>query len=189
MPTERPRLALLTNVLSPYRVPVYERIAEVFDLTVVLSGREDNRPDWDKRGDGTYPFNIVRLKGRQFRYRQSQGGRFLDTGRVHINPGVVACLAKLRPDAVISVEMGFRSLSALVYGKLRRRPVWIWWGGTLHTESDISRSRKLLRKVFAKVAKRWISYGKTSTEYLQSLIPLPRPPGNVIEIVILAVVE
>jgi glycosyltransferase involved in cell wall biosynthesis len=65
--------------------------------------------------------------------------------------------------------MGLRTLAALLYGSLSRTPVWIWWGGTLRTEQHLGRGKRLLRKVIARWAKHWISYGRTSTEYLLSL--------------------
>jgi glycosyltransferase involved in cell wall biosynthesis len=71
--------------------------------------------------------------------------------------------------------MGFRTLLALAYGTLFRKPVWVWWGGTLHTERDIPAWKKHLRSLLARWAKHWISYGKTSTEYLCTLgVPVAR---------------
>jgi glycosyltransferase involved in cell wall biosynthesis len=76
---------------------------------------------------------------------------------------------RFRPDAIISTEMGFRSMLALAYGTVFRKPVWIWWGGTLHSERSIGGFKQTLRKVFTLWADRWITYGQTSTEYLLHL--------------------
>jgi glycosyltransferase involved in cell wall biosynthesis len=65
--------------------------------------------------------------------------------------------------------MGFRTLIALAYGKLAGIRVWIWWGGTVHSEKNISMGRRLLRPMIVRIAKRWISYGSTTTEYLESI--------------------
>jgi glycosyltransferase involved in cell wall biosynthesis len=75
--------------------------------------------------------------------------------------------------------MGFRSLLALAYGRLFRRPVWVWWGGTRHTERGIGIIRRILRRRFALYVRRWLSYGITSTEYLVSL---GVDPGRVVEL-------
>jgi len=65
--------------------------------------------------------------------------------------------------------MGFRSAVALAYGTVFRKPVWIWWEGTLHSERNVDTFRRVLRKLFASVCDHWITCGQTSTEYLLSL--------------------
>jgi glycosyltransferase involved in cell wall biosynthesis len=58
----------------------------------------------------------------------------------------------------------------LLYGSFFRKPVWVWWGGTTHTEAGKSgRIRRIIRYLFARWARHWISYGQSSTEYLQTL--------------------
>jgi glycosyltransferase involved in cell wall biosynthesis len=103
------------------------------------------------------------------RHRRADGGTE-DIRYLHINPGYVWELLRFRPDAIISIEMGFRSVISVIYGWLFRVPVWIWWGGTHHTERHTRSAKRVLRqRFFARVAPRWISYGVSSTEYLQSL--------------------
>jgi glycosyltransferase involved in cell wall biosynthesis len=96
-------------------------------------------------------------------------GKIRDGRHLHITPGFIWHLFRFRPDAVVSNEMGFRTLQALLYGTLMRKPVWVWWGGTLHTERLIGPVRRTMRFVVSRWARRWISYGQTSTEYLMSL--------------------
>ena len=38
-----PRVALLVNLVAPYRVAFYDEIARYLDLAVLYSGHEDNR--------------------------------------------------------------------------------------------------------------------------------------------------
>ena len=64
---------------------------------------------------------------------------------------------------------------ALAYGACFRKPVWVWWGGTVHTAVSYGRLRGLLRRLIARWNEHWISYGTTSTEYLLTLgIPRER---------------
>jgi glycosyltransferase involved in cell wall biosynthesis len=66
-------------------------------------------------------------------------------------------------------------LIALAYGTIFHKPVWVWWGGTTHTEHKIGLLKKSLRKLVSRWATRWISYGHSSTEYLRTLgIPRER---------------
>jgi glycosyltransferase involved in cell wall biosynthesis len=163
------RVALLTNIVAPYRVPVYRRIGEVFDLRVFYSGEEENRSAWGEPGTGLDGIPVKRYRGLTLRLPKLRERIFYDYGFVHVNPGYLLDLLKLRPRAVVTNEMGFRTVSALLYGTLFRRPVWVSWGGTLHTERGVGRARKILRGVIVRWARRWISYGETSTEYLRSL--------------------
>lgn len=174
---QRPTLCILTNVLSPYRVPVYQYICEAFQTNVLLSGNEDNR----RWGAGSTPGLAVKFVWGLTRKRviRSNDGLVVDLKYTHFNPGYLFELIRTRPDAVISTEMGFRSLCALFYCYVFRRPVWLWWGGTLHTERNVSRHKRVLRKVFARLVPRWISYGDSSTRYLNSI---GIPDGKVLQI-------
>jgi glycosyltransferase involved in cell wall biosynthesis len=67
----------------------------------------------------------------------------------------------------------------LAYGWLFRRPVWVWWGGTVHTERGISRGKRWFRRWLVRRVHRWLSYGVTSTDYLRSL---GVPPARVVEL-------
>ncbi len=42
----RPRLAILTNILTPYRLPIFEALADDFEVTVLYAGEESNRREW-----------------------------------------------------------------------------------------------------------------------------------------------
>ena len=172
---ERKRVAILTNVLAPYRTPIFERLAAKYDLTVVLSGEEANRGNWREVNDRAHGYAVSRSKGLTFAWTKRNERTVLDTRYLHLNPGLFGELRRLRPDAIVSDEMGFRTLVALSYGRLHRCPVWVWWGGTPHTERAINAPRRFLRRALAPAVERWFSYGQTSTEYLASLgVPAER---------------
>lgn len=166
---KRPKLAILINIIAPYRIPVYTELAKTFDLTVMPTGRESNRGTWDSLSLGEFGINVLRPWGFTLRIPRFSRGKLFDYRYLHINPGIFWALMRLRPDAAISIEMGFRSLATLLYCRLFRIPGTIWWGGTLHTEATVGRGKRLLRKLFARITPKWISYGQTSTEYLQTL--------------------
>ncbi|MCA1996556.1 MAG: glycosyltransferase [Armatimonadetes bacterium] len=169
MPTDRAKVAILTNMVAPYRRPLFERLGERLDLHVLLTGFESNRPDWRRLSEHGRFFQVHPVRGLQLSAPRRCAGATIDRQRIHLNPALVLSLAKLRPDAVVTAEMGFRSLSALLYGRLARKPVWVWWGGTLHTEREIGPLRRAIRRAVVRFNPRWISYGQTSTEYLRSL--------------------
>jgi len=161
------RLAILTNTIAPYRVPIYGFLAQHFTTLILHGGKEQNR-SWALR----LPSSLREQKvwGFQISGKKVTGiPGVTDQTYIHLNIGLVWQLPLYRPAAVLSNEMGLRTLIALAYGKLASVPVWVWWGGTLHSERKVSRGRRWLRSFIVRVAKRWISYGATSTEYLESI--------------------
>jgi glycosyltransferase involved in cell wall biosynthesis len=111
----------------------------------------------------------VRAWGCQIRHAKKINGEVFDEKFIHVTPGFIWHLLRFRPDAIVSNEMGFRSMLALAYGTVFRRPVWIWWEGTLHSERNIDQLRKMLRKLFTVWADHWITWGQSSTGHLVRL--------------------
>ncbi|MCX7799016.1 MAG: glycosyltransferase [Fimbriimonadales bacterium] len=166
MEAEGLRLAVLTNMVPPYRRPLFEALGERFDLHVVLSGREDNRAFWADALDSGDRFCVHRVPGLQVHLPRRRAGANIDCQRIHWSFGLLRRLSEIRPDAIISAEMGPRSVAAILHGRRSGVPVWIWWGGTLHTEASVGAARGLLRRWIVRASPRWISYGQSSTHYL-----------------------
>jgi glycosyltransferase involved in cell wall biosynthesis len=163
------KLALLLNMIAPARLRLYSVLAGHFDLLILHGGSEANRESWSGLEQAIPNARVVRAWGWQLHQAKKVDGEVFDEKFFHVTPGFAWHLLRFRPEAVISNEMGLRTLTALVYGTLFRKPVWVWWGGTLHTERQIGLLRKLIRKVVTLWTRHWISYGRTSTEYLQQL--------------------
>jgi glycosyltransferase involved in cell wall biosynthesis len=163
------KLALLLNIIAPARLRLYSVLAGHFDLLILHGGSEANRESWSGLEEAIPNARVVRAWGWQLHQAKKVDGEVFDEKFFHVTPGFAWHLLRFRPEAVISNEMGLRTLTALVYGTLFRKPVWVWWGGTLHTERQIGLLRKMIRKVVTLWTRHWISYGRTSTEYLQQL--------------------
>jgi glycosyltransferase involved in cell wall biosynthesis len=166
MINQKPRVALLVNLIAPYRAPVYTRLAEFFDLFILHGRTETNRAWKQVRVTGAQDRSVW---GWQLKFRERRSGKVFDQRFFHFEPGFFTELLCIRPQAVVSIELGTRTFLALIYGFLFRVPVWVWWGGTLHTERGLGRARRLIRRLAARIVQHWISYGETSTEYLLSL--------------------
>jgi glycosyltransferase involved in cell wall biosynthesis len=166
----KPRLALLVNMITPYRVPVYQCIGEAFEMAIFHGGQESNRSAWQTPEANLSNVKVKRSWGFQllFKKKDKQNKTF-DPKYFHVNPGFLWDLIQYRPDVVITTEMGIRTALALVYGIVFRKPVWIWSGVTCHSEQSIGVARKIVRSLVVKRSSRWISYGQAATEYLQSL--------------------
>lgn len=169
MPHRTVKITLLHHFLPPYRVPVFDKIGEASELKVFISGSEDNRRTWDNVLHGDEHFSVATSWGFRLTKAKKRDGKVIDKAYVFINPGFFWDLVRTRPDVVISYEMGFRTLMALTFGSLFRRPVWVWWGGTIHSVKAHNWLRHFIRKAFVHWIRNWISYGETSTEYLMSI--------------------
>jgi len=169
MAASKTKLALLTNMIAPYRLPIYSVLAQEFELLILHGGREANRESWSNYEEALSDAEVVRAWGWQIPHKKKVNGRVFEEKFLHITPGAFWHLLRFRPEAIVSNEMGFRSAIALAYGKLFHKPVWIWWGGTLHTERHLDPFRRVIRRVFRLLGDRWITYGQSSTEYLLSL--------------------
>ena len=168
---KKPRVAILTNMLTPYRLPAYGALAERFEVTILHGGKEKNRT-W--KLEIPTSLRVHKVWTIQIQMRKMTGVQGVtDTNYLHLNLGLLWQLPRLNPDVIVSHEMGLRTLMAIVYGKLARVPVWVWWGGTLHSERNVTSWRHRIRGFIVRHHKLWISYGTTSTEYLES-IGVPR---------------
>jgi len=163
------KLAFLTNMIPPYRLPLFSALADQFDLLLLHGGKEANRDSWSSFKEALPNARVARAWGWQIPTEMKVNGEVFDERFIHITPGFIWHLLRFRPDAIISSEMGFRSMVALAYGTVFRKPVWICWEGTVHSERNLHPLRKAIRKAFSLWANHWITVGQTSTEYLLRL--------------------
>jgi glycosyltransferase involved in cell wall biosynthesis len=170
--SRRLRVALLVNIIAPAKMPLFSGLAERFDLLLLHGGMESNRDSWSDAEQKVSGATIKRVWGWQIPLKKMDG-KISDRRHLHITPGFLWHLFRFRPDVIVTNEMGLRTVLALSYGTLCRKPVWVWWGGTLHTEHQIGIVRRVLRFVVSRWARHWFSYGETSSEYLTS-IGIPR---------------
>ncbi len=127
------RVALLTNVLAPYRLPVYRDLASTpgWELRVMVSKREES--GFGRAQEGAFDaacqlLDVELVKGLSFRRRVSTnavvgGSQWLEA---HLPLGVLPALARFRPDVIVSGELGARSALAAAYSALTGVPLVLW---------------------------------------------------------------
>src|ERR1700731_2304984 len=163
------KLAILGNIIAPYRLPIYKALTDIFDVAVFHGDQRQLNRNWSGL-DATLPEALVKQSwGLRLGFEKKSQNKTYDFKFLHLHPGYFADLVRFKPDAVITNEMGFRTLMALTYGALFGKPVWVWWGGTKHTERKLNWLRKQVRLLLARRVRHWISYGHSSTEYLLGL--------------------
>lgn len=130
------RVALLVNIPAPYRVPVYDRIAERLgeDFKVIYMAELESNRKWKVpvlRHAHSY------LKG----FTLSRGTR-----HVHVRFGVLWQLLRFKPDVVITAGFNPPMLMAWLYTRLfgvRHVPMSDAWVGS---EANLSDLHRLVRK-------------------------------------------
>jgi hypothetical protein len=127
---------------------------------------ESNR-SWSLEWDGLDVLvqKTLTLKGR---WKHPRG--FRESTEVHFPLDTLSQLRRFAPDVVISTEMGFRSLSALFFTKLRRRCRLILWTEVNEsTEHGRGRARGVIRKILAKHCDGFLALGDAGVAYVRSL--------------------
>jgi glycosyltransferase involved in cell wall biosynthesis len=161
--TSRLGVAILTNIPTPYRLPFFEELSHLCNLTVLFDGLSEPNRQW-AWNDSDFRFQCQFLKGFLIPYTRRRGVN--DRRFLQFRYNIISRLFRLRPDVVVSAEMGPRSIQAELYCRLTKTPLVIWWEGTPHTERAPSTLRLLIRRYLIQQAARFWSNGRESTALL-----------------------
>ncbi|MNR81950.1 Alpha-D-kanosaminyltransferase [compost metagenome] len=163
----KPRVALLTNIPTPYRVSFYRALNRHLDLHVIFDDLSEPNRQWQlKASEMDFPYQISRgLRVHHVRKRPDLAMN--DDRYVHLKLDLLSKLFRLRPEAIITGEFGARSLQALLYGRLTRTPVIIWSEVTRHTETKTTGLKTALRQLMVKGASGFWSNGHESSRLLE----------------------
>lgn len=160
------RVVLLTNYIPPYRLPLYKALAErVADLQVLISTPMEPNRHWDPYWEGlnvTVQRNITVNRT----WRHPHG--FSEPLYVHIPYDTIWLLRKLRPDAIVSAEMGLRTVQSLLYHKLNPKSKLILWAMVSeYSEQGRGWLRELLRPWLVPGADAVLVNGKSGARYVR----------------------
>ena len=159
------RVALLTNILPVYRVPVFRALAATpgWHLRVFLN---EGSPCPEAAG-----FEIEVVKSWRFERRIASRGRGAAAQLVssHFPWGLPGALLRFQPDVVISGELGWRTLLAYALCRLLGARLVIW---SYHSKSSVTSAGRVLR-----IVRRWllgsaaavIGMGRQAREALETL--------------------
>lgn len=173
----KPKLAILVNTIAPYRLPMYASLAETFDTLVLHGGKEANR-SWELQIPPSLQTREVWTMQIPLRKQTGVDGVW-DTQYLHLNGGLLWWLPRFQPQAILTNELGLRTILALLYGRLAGVPVWVQWEGSPHSERNIFGAKKRIRRRLVRGIRHWVSYGAGSTDYLLSL---GAKPDDVLEV-------
>lgn len=135
------RVAIVTNIPAPYRIPIYDLLATKDGLELCVfyfAGREPDR-EWDiAQGK----FSQVFLDEKYI----TVNGRF-----IHFNPDIWKKLKAFNPDVVVTTGFNPSHLIAFIFAKLNGARHICMTDGTLASEKKLSFAHRLVRHfVFGK---------------------------------------
>ena len=145
----RVRVAFLTNEIPPYRVPLYQALAATpdWDFCVFTCVEREFDRLWDVRQ--SFPFTTKKSFSVSYVRRLQHGGResFDESRQIHLPIGHLWDLYRFRPDVVISGELGARTAMAAFYARLFCSCLVVYYEGTPHTDRDLSRKQRAVRRL------------------------------------------
>lgn len=164
---DAPRVALVTNIPTPYRNPCYAALSRLCDLKVFFNSWTEPDRNWEFTPDDLdYPCEIVRSYTIPYRRRNRLLGTVNATTYAQVGIGLPASLRRFRPDVVIGPAFGPTSMLALGYAKVSGARFILWSEGTRHTEAGLSWLRKKQRTMVTTGAHGYWTNGELSSELL-----------------------
>ena len=161
------RLAILNNFIPPYWKPVFASLSERYPkLRVFVSTPMEPNRAWNVDWQG---LDVVLQKTLTLRGKWRHPKGFAEPLFIHLPIDTIAQLGRFQADVVLSAEMGFRTLLALLYRKLHPHTrLLIWAEISESSEQGRGISRHLLRRFFARRADAFIVFGNSGARYVKT---------------------
>ena len=158
------RVAIVTNIISPYRVPLFNRLSKEDDLdlkVIALAEKEANR-EWQ-----------IAKEQIEFNYHVLPGfHKFIWSKEIpiHLNWGLWKALQRYKPHVVITSGYDAPAYwEAFLYCKLFKKKFILWNGTTLLSTRTTGGFIGQAKRFIIRGADRYVTYGTKAAEYLESL--------------------
>jgi glycosyltransferase involved in cell wall biosynthesis len=149
----RRRVALVTDIPTPYMLEVLKALGSLVDLTAVFCAHTASRGMPWAAGE-ELPFEHRVIDGVTLRSGAP------DRPDYYLSPRVLSALAKSRAEAVISFGFSIPTAYAAAYCRLRRAPLIIYSDGTSEYESGLGRHQLVARAVLLRAASACVALSK-----------------------------
>jgi glycosyltransferase involved in cell wall biosynthesis len=156
-----PKLVIVTEIIAPYRIPVFNALAlrPELDLHVVFLSENDlSMRQWRVYTDEIkFPYDVLPSWRRRI-------GKY----NVLINRGVVSILNKLRPDALMCGGYNYlTSWEAAYWARFHRVPLLLWSESTASDKRHGHRLVESLKAQFLRLCRSFVVPGRSSLKYLE----------------------
>jgi glycosyltransferase involved in cell wall biosynthesis len=164
------RLALLTEIIAPYRIPVFNALAARDDIDLHVIFLSENDPSLRQ-----WP---VYKKEIRFSYEVLPAWRRrVSKYNLLVNRGVGAALRRFRPNAVLCGGYNYlASWQAAWWAKSHKVPVLLWSESTINDHRLGRRQVEFIKVRFTRLCQAFVAAGKSSRDYL---IEMGAPTGRI----------
>jgi glycosyltransferase involved in cell wall biosynthesis len=150
---DKRRVALVTDIPTPYMLEVLKALGSLVDLTVTFCAQTGSRGMPWAPGE-ELPFEHQVIDGLTLRSDAP------DRPDYYLSPRVLSALAKSRAEAVISFGFSIPTAYAAMYCRLRRAPLIIYSDGTSEYESSLGRHQLMARAILLRAASACVALSK-----------------------------
>jgi glycosyltransferase involved in cell wall biosynthesis len=158
-----PKLVIVTEIIAPYRIPVFNALAQrpEIDLHVVfLSENDPSLRQWRVYKD-EIQFQYDVLPSRRLR---------LGAHNILLNRGVRSALNRMKPDVVLCGGYNYlASWRAAYWARIHRVPLLLWSESTAFDRRRGYRFVEFIKRRFLNLCTGFVVSGRSSWNYLKNL--------------------
>ena len=162
------RIAFLTNIIAPYWKSILDALSRRYgNMRILVSARTEPNRHWKVDWSG---LDVVVQKTITLTRRWRHPKGFTESIYLHLPIDTTRQLRSFSAQIVISNEMGFRTLLALLFRKMHADSRLIVWAEmALSTEQGRGRVRHVLRRFLSKNVDSFVVPGESGARYLRTL--------------------
>ncbi|WP_390674559.1 glycosyltransferase family 4 protein [Algisphaera agarilytica] len=162
------RVAFLTNIVSPYRLPVFQRLAQTpdWDFRVMVNAMSEFDRSWAVSHNAC-PVRKSKTWSLRRTVHSDVPVPFDQTITLHFPVGLWGDLRRFRPQVVISHELGPRTMLAAAYCKAYGIPLVIWSYQSLVSATQGSGLKQIVRRRLISQASCLIGMGGQARDVLR----------------------
>lgn len=157
------KIALITNIPAPYRLPIYSILDEEkgFDIIIIFCAKSEPNRMWNSP---ELSFKHIFLKEKKIFKRVDEHR----TNFIHNNIDVLYQLHKIKPDVVINTGYNPTNIYGWLYALFFYKKHIVMTDGTFKSEQCLSFIHRLIRKTIFKFTNAFIGASNGSIELFTS---------------------
>ena len=151
-------ILIITNIPAPYRVPVFNRLAEYYgnNFKVFYCAHKESNRHWSINN---IQHDFIILKGKTLKLKR---------GSFHINYDIVFHLFKYKPDIIINGGLSLTNIIAWLYSRIFNKRHIVQSDSWELPEKKLSKLHLIIRKIVFNKTDAFICVGKKGRAYFRS---------------------
>jgi glycosyltransferase involved in cell wall biosynthesis len=164
------KLVILTEIISPYRIPVFNALARQKDIqlhVVFLADTDPTQREWlVYKGEIQFSYQVLPSWRRRYWERN-----------ILLNRGLIGALEQIAPEVILCGGYNYiASWQAMAWARKRHVPFLAWVESTANEKRGRHALVEFLKRKFIANCSAFVVPGKSSTEYVRDF---NIPPKNI----------